>query len=106
VSFHLYINDAALVLELRTLELQAPGQAETHQSFSILGFALGASRPQNHDEVDEIFTWKGQDAKVREKIRVESSDPILIAALAKLNALERTIALARRGLDTVMGKED
>ncbi|KAF2674971.1 hypothetical protein BT63DRAFT_474652 [Microthyrium microscopicum] len=100
VSFHLCISDAALVLELRTLELQTAGHAEAQSSFSILGFALGASRPQNHDEVDEIFTWKGQDAKVKEKIRVESSDPILMMALAKLISLERTIALARRGLDT------
>lgn len=93
-------------MELRTLELQPPGQADVHQSWGILGFALGAARPPAHDEVDEIFTWKGQDAKVREKIRVESSDPILMAALAKLNSLERTIALARKGLNTVMGGDD
>jgi hypothetical protein len=91
------------------LELQPPGQTDFQSPFSIrdrLGFALGTSRPPSHDEVNDVFTWKGQDAKVREKIRVESSDPNLMVALTKLNSLERTVALARRGLDTVRGIDD
>jgi hypothetical protein len=67
---------------------------------------LGTSKPPNHDEVDEVFTWKGNEVKVRDKLRVESSDPNLMAAIAKMNSLERTVALARRGLDTLMGKDD
>jgi hypothetical protein len=71
-----------------------------------LGLALGTSKPPAHDEVDDIFTWRGQEVKVREKLRVESSDPNLMAALAKLMSLERAVALAREGLNTVMGKDE
>jgi hypothetical protein len=93
---------------VRTLEPLGAGAAEFQANLSIrdrLGFALGTSKLPTHDEVDDIFTWKGEDVKVREKVRVESSDPNLMAALAKLNALERTVELARKGLDTLMGNE-
>jgi hypothetical protein len=59
-----------------------------------------------HDEVDQVFTFKGHEVKVKEKVRVESQDPNLMAAMAKLNALERTVALGRKALDIVMGHED
>jgi hypothetical protein len=98
------------VLEVRTLEPTDPAHAtDFHSSLSIrdrLGFALGTSKMPTHDEIDEIFTWKGQEVKVREKIRVESSDPNLMVALTKLMSLERTVTLAREGLNTVMGEED
>ena len=106
---YFYIYEAGLVLEVRTLEPLGPGGVEQQGTFSFrdrIGFALGTSKPPNHDEVDEIFSWRGQDVKVRDKVRVESSDPKLMAALAKLNSLERSVALARRGLDTLMGSED
>jgi hypothetical protein len=106
---HFYIYEAALVLEVRTLEPLPPGGVEHASAFSFrdrIGFALGTSKPPTHDEVDDIFSWRGQDVKVREKVRVESSDPKLMAALAKLNSLERSVALARRGLNTLMGRED
>lgn len=108
VSFHMYISDATLIVEVRTLELQSAGQSDFHSTFSFrdrLGLALGTTKAPSHDEVDEVFTWRGRDAKVKDKIRVESSDPQLMAALAKLNALERTVGLARKGLSTVMGTE-
>ena len=68
--------------------------------------ALGAARPQTHDEAEEVFMYKGQEVKVKEKIRVESQDPSLMAAIAKLTALERSLAHARSALDVVMGKDD
>lgn len=71
-----------------------------------MGFALGTHKAPIHDEVDEIFTWHGQDVKVKEKVRVQSLDPKLMAALAKLTSLERTVALARRSLNTLMGRDD
>jgi hypothetical protein len=42
---------------------------------------------------------------VKEKVRVESQDPSLISAMAKLAALEHTVELGRRALHVVMGKE-
>lgn len=110
LSIHFSVTDAALVLEVRTLEPTDPQtSSDYHSSFSLrdrLGLALGTSKPPAHDEVDDIFTWRGQEVKVREKLRVESSDPNLMAALAKLISLERAVALAREGLNTVMGKDE
>lgn len=59
-----------------------------------------------HDEANETFTYKGQEVRVKEKVRVESQDPSLMAAMAKLGALEHSVALSRRALDVVVGKED
>lgn len=43
--------------------------------------------------------------RVREKLRVESVDPSLLAVMAKLSALEHSTAMSRRALDVVMGKD-
>jgi hypothetical protein len=108
LAFHLCIVDASLLLEIRTLEPLQPAQSE----FSAFNFgnrlasALGASRLPVHDEIDQVFTYKGQEVKVKEKVRVESQDPNLMAAMAKLNALERSVALGRKALDIVMGEEE
>lgn len=67
---------------------------------------MGASRLPVHDEADQVFTYKDQEVKVREKVRVESQDPNLMAAMAKLNALERSVALGRKALDIVMGQDE
>ena len=58
-----------------------------------------------HDESDEVFTYRGEGVKVREKVKVESQDPCLIAVLAKLSALEHAVAGSRHGLRIVMGGE-
>ena len=73
---------------------------------AALGAAAGATRPPVPSEGDDVFTFAGQEVRVRDKVRVESQDPSLMAAMAKLNALERTVALARRALDIVMGKDE
>ncbi|ORY11527.1 RAVE subunit 2/Rogdi [Clohesyomyces aquaticus] len=108
VSFHLFIFDAALLLEIRTLEIQNPGE-EYHSGFSIrdrLAVALGGARPPVHDEADRTFTYRGQEVRVKEKIRVESQDPALISAMAKLNALEHSVTLSRKALNIVMGRDE
>ena len=109
VAFHLSIVDAALTLELRTLEPVTPAAGDFHSPFDFRGRlaqALGAARPQVHDELDEVFVYRGQEVKVKEKIRVESQDPSLMAAVAKLGALERSVVHTRKALDVVMGKDD
>ncbi|KAK8155063.1 RAVE subunit 2/Rogdi [Phyllosticta citrichinensis] len=135
LSFHIYLQDAAIILELRTLE---PYDATSPDSTSIFGIrraiagALGVSSSPAHDEADKVFDYgplpvrpssnssnndsEGErearppkmvtrQVKVREKVRVESQDPNLIAATAKLNALEHHLALSRKALDIVMGRE-
>ena len=122
VSFHLSISEAAVLLNIRTLEHAYPNTGtNTPLSFnstssgqvSYSGFSLreklfaavGGARQVFHDEAHEVFMYKGAEVRVRDKVRVESQDPCLMAAYAKLGALERSVAVARRGLDVVMGKE-
>lgn len=52
-----------------------------------------------------MFSYRNADVRVKEKVRVESQDPSLISAMAKLAALEHTVELGRRALGVVMGKE-
>ncbi|KAF2021906.1 hypothetical protein BU24DRAFT_32419 [Aaosphaeria arxii CBS 175.79] len=107
VSFNLFVFDAALLLEIRTLEVQNPD--EIHSGFSLrdrLAVALGGARLPVHDEADRTFKYRGQEVRVKEKIRIESQDPSLISAMSKLNALEHTILLSRKALNIVMGQED
>lgn len=68
--------------------------------------AIGASKKPDHDEADEVFRYKGQEVRVREKVKMESQDPSLIAVMAKLTALEHNVAAAKKSLDIVMGKDD
>ena len=70
-------------------------------------FAIAFLGPQKaeHDEADKIFTYRGKEVRVKEKIRVESADPSLMAAMAKLAALEHGVGMARCCLATVMGVE-
>ena len=109
VSFHLSIADAALLLEIRTLEAQSAAGDDSYTGFSLrdrLAVALGGSRPPLHDEVDRVFTFRGHEVRVKEKIRVESQDPALISATAKLNALEHSVLSNRKALHIVMGREE
>ncbi|KAJ6280631.1 uroporphyrin-iii c-methyltransferase [Bipolaris maydis] len=105
VSFHLFVFDAALVLEIRTLEPHNAGDSGSLTGFSIrntFASALGGTRAPTHDEADRTFTYKNREVRVKEKIRVESQDPALISASAKLNALGHTVMLSRKALNIVM----
>lgn len=107
VSFHLSIADAALLLHIRTLE----PVAGTPDTLSGLGLrerlaALGAPKMAPHDEVGHVFDYRDERVTVKEKLRVESQDPSLLSAMAKLSALEHSAAMSRKALDTVMGKDD
>jgi hypothetical protein len=108
VSFHLFVFDAALLLEIRTLDSQNAGD-DIYGSLSFrdrLAVALGGTKPPTHDEADRSFTYRGQEVRVKEKVRVESQDPALISAMAKLNALEHSVMLSRKALHIVMGREE
>ncbi|KAK3707219.1 uroporphyrin-III C-methyltransferase [Vermiconidia calcicola] len=120
ISFHLSVSEAAILLNVRTLEAAYPGTGtstplstnsastsqQSYSGFSLrekLVTALGGGRPAFHDEAHEVFMYKGQEVRVRDKVRVESQDPSLMSAMAKLGALERSVAVSRRALDVVMG---
>lgn len=129
LSFYLTVQDASLVLCLRSLE-----PADAPVAFGTkLALAIGTTRRLEHDEADRLFDYCPEGATstlvhpheaaagqrrgptqgraaadshqvyVREKVRVESADPSLLSLGAKLNSLGHALALARRNLAVVMG---
>jgi len=55
--------------------------------------------------MDEVFLYRGEEVRVREKVRVEgSADPSLLSLGAKLGALERSVAERMAGLKVLMGE--
>jgi len=48
---------------------------------------------------DQIYHYKGGDVRVRERVRIESQDPSLMAVWAKLGGLEHALGLAIKSLD-------
>lgn len=102
LSLHLSLADSSLVLEVRVLE---PTSVQPNP-MSRFALAIGAQRRLEHDEMDEVFVYRGEEVRVREKVRVEgSADPALLSLGAKLGALERTVAERRKGLGVCMGLE-
>ena len=105
LSFHLSISEAALVLHLRTLS-PASSESDTLSGFSLrTRLGLLPALP-SHDETGQMFVYRGQEVRVKEKVRVESQDPSLMAAMAKLSALEHGVRVSRRALGIVMGEEE
>ena len=112
VSLHFTIQDANLVLTIRTLTPTSPGgtpSSPADGAFSLSGLNLRTRllglgpKPPNHDEMGEIFEWRGrQDVVVREKVRVESGDPSLMSIAAKLSALEHEVARWRMNLRIIL----
>lgn len=115
LSVHLSIVDAALVLHLRTLTFITPDPSSSSSTSSstvssLTGFSLRhrlglLPKPPPHDEIHQVFGWRGEEVCVREKVRVESQDPSLISIMAKLSALGHGVAVWRRALGVVMGDE-
>lgn len=100
------------MLYLRTLE-PAATESTPSTSFaphlSLGGFSLrdqlfGVKQP-THDETGDVFQWRGEEVRVQEKVRVESQDPSLLSAMAKISALEHEVARWRAALSTLMGDE-
>lgn len=110
ISFHLFVADAAVVLQVRTLEpAGAPPHADSLSGFGLrdrLAIAFGGSKTHIHEEIGDTFSYRGEEVRVKEMMRVESQDPSLLAAMAKLSALEHSVAMSRKALDTVMGIDE
>ena len=109
LSFNLSLAEAALVLHVRSLEpVDGPPHPDSLTGFGIrdrLAAALGANRAPIHEELDDVFVHQGREVRVREKVRVESQDPTLLTAMAKLSALEHSVAMSRKALETVIGDD-
>lgn len=117
LSLHFTVQDANLVLTVRTLEpapsANSPGTPIADSSFSLSGFSLRSrllglgSKPPTHDEMGETFPWRQNGAvHVREKVRVESGDPSLMSVAAKLSALQHEVARWTLNLSIVMDNDE
>ncbi|KAM3079844.1 hypothetical protein ACMFMF_003265 [Clarireedia jacksonii] len=102
LSVDLTVSDGSLLLTIRVLELVA----QQPNFGSRLAYAIGAQRRLEHDEMDEVFMYRSEEVRVKEKVRVESADPRLMSVLAKVSALEHTVEGATHGLKIVMGSDD
>ena len=109
MSFYLFVTEACLRLEVRTLvSVKNPAPKES----SLTGWdmrgklreVMGVKDVPAHGEAENIYAWRGEEVRVRERIRVESGDPCLMAVMAKLAALEHAVAGGRRSLEIVMGE--
>jgi hypothetical protein len=114
LSLHFTIQDANLVLTIRTLAPTSasgtPSTPTADSSFSLSGFNLRSrllglgTRLPTHDEMGEVFQWRGrEEVTVREKLRVETGDPSLMSVAAKLSALEHEVGRWRMNVRIVMG---
>lgn len=90
-----------MVLVMRSLEA-ADAVPDIRSRFAS---AIGVHRRVEHDEADKEFIYLGKSVRVKEKVRVESADPSLMAAMAKLAALEHTIGMSRKCLSIVMEED-
>lgn len=66
--------------------------------------AFGGRRIE-HDEAHRRFQYMGEEVRVREKVRIESPDPSLMAVLAKVGGLEHAVGMARCCLAVVMEED-
>lgn len=111
LALNMSIYEGSVLLVFRTLHQVSPATPTTFSTEALSGLSLRqrlglAARLPEHDESDQTFSYRGQDVRVREKVRVESQDPSLIAIMAKLSALNHTVGIARRNLAIVMGVDD
>ena len=115
LSLHFTIQDANLVLTVRTLASTSasgtPSTPTADSSFSLSGFNLRSrllglgTRLPTHDEMGQVFQWQGrEEVTVREKLRVETGDPSLMSVAAKLSALEHEVGRWRMNVSIVMGQ--
>ncbi|KAL4881038.1 Rogdi leucine zipper containing protein-domain-containing protein [Aspergillus karnatakaensis] len=98
LSFHLSIADSALVLYLRILESSTPAHTPTAfaPDISLTGFSirdrLFGPRQPLHDEAGDVFSWKGDDVKVKEKSPTDSELPKANQEDAVLDLIEKITA--------------
>ncbi|EPS36820.1 hypothetical protein H072_9627 [Dactylellina haptotyla CBS 200.50] len=114
------IQDAAVVTELRLLENTNPAaytgltalSMNIDQHLSNFNFrekiagafksrkAHGARHTGNGE--NEVYTYRGAEVRVKERIKVESQDPSLMSVTAKLGALEHNLAMGKTSLEIIM----
>lgn len=102
LSLDFSIVDASIIFHIRVLEL-VDRKPDFGERFAL---AIGAQRRLEHDEMVGIWNYRGDQVRVKEKVRLESADPGLMSLAAKVGALEHGVEMARKCLDVVMGVEE
>lgn len=102
LSLDLHLSESSLVLTARVLE-----SAQREQNLGErLAYAIGAQRRLEHDEMDDVFLFRGEEVRVKEKVRVVGgADPSFLSLGAKLGALELIVKGSRVALGVVTGRE-
>lgn len=101
LSLSLTPLSSSLLLTLRVLEPIAATQALG----SRFAHVLGVQRRLEHDEMEGVYMYGGEEVRVKEKVVLESScDPGMLTLGVKLGALERVVGGVRGGLGVVMGE--
>lgn len=100
LSLDFSIQEASIVLTIRVLE-SADAVPDIRSRFATAFLTKKAE----HDEEDLRFNYNGSDVKVKEKVKIESADPNLMAAMAKLAALEHAVGMARCCLAVIMEED-
>ncbi|OAF55150.2 hypothetical protein VC83_08420 [Pseudogymnoascus destructans] len=100
LSLDFSIQEASIVLTIRVLE-SADAAPDIKSRFATVFLTKRAE----HDEEDLRFNYNGSDVKVKEKVKIDSADPNLMAAMAKLAALEHAVGMARCCLAVVMEED-
>lgn len=115
LSLQLHISDAAVVFTLRTLKPKSSSPStsnlpEIHLrdiiGISLRETVLGQPRRIPHDEENLTFRFRGEEVSVVEKVSVESQDPDLMSALAKLTVLEHEVLKWRVALRALTHQYD
>ncbi|KAL8717655.1 MAG: hypothetical protein Q9181_008297 [Wetmoreana brouardii] len=119
LSPHITLTPTSLLLTIRTLtpspSPSTPNPSSTPTTSaapSRTGLSLRNRLTQilaptpvaTHDEADRIFVYRGQEVRVREKVRVESQDPSLMAVGAKLSAVGHAVEGWRWKVSVVRGE--
>ncbi|KAL8916470.1 MAG: hypothetical protein Q9208_008502 [Pyrenodesmia sp. 3 TL-2023] len=124
LSPHLTLTPTSLLLTIRTLHPipqtstpknspSTPNASSSSNTTTVTGLSLRTRLTQilapmpapTHDEADRVVVYRGQEVRVREKVRVESQDPSLMAVGAKLSAVGHAVEGWRYKLGIVMGEE-
>ncbi|KAH0607467.1 uncharacterized protein H6S33_002501 [Morchella sextelata] len=120
LAFDLYITEAALTAELRTLEpvsvggdggggggggggAVGGGGFGFGQRFAAAVGLRGGVGAHGEGEGAEVFVYRGASVRVRERVKVESQDPNLMAVWAKLGGVEHALVGAIKSLEMVAG---
>ncbi|KAL8925840.1 MAG: hypothetical protein Q9172_002044 [Xanthocarpia lactea] len=122
LSSHVTLTSTSLLLTIRILvpspSASAPNTNGTSTPSSssgppVTGLSLRTRLTQilapmptpTHDEAYKTFFYRGNEVKVRDKVRVEAQDPSLMAVGAKLSAVGREVDGWRGRVAIVMGEE-